>query len=113
MTMTKNRLILLASVPLTFAVTLGVLAMLPPGPGVTKANFDRIREGMTYDEVEHILGQEGIHRERREAVLYYWEADNGSQAWIQFQGDFCVVEKRWHDSDETFFDKIRRWLRLR
>ena len=36
---TKKRLLLLATLPLAIAVTLGVLAMLPPSPGVTKANF--------------------------------------------------------------------------
>lgn len=38
---TKTRLLLIASLPLTIAVTLGVLAMLPPRSGV---NFDRIHD---------------------------------------------------------------------
>jgi outer membrane protein assembly factor BamE (lipoprotein component of BamABCDE complex) len=53
----KKRLLLIASLPLTIALTLGVLAMLPPPPGVTKANFDRIQEGMTRAEVEEIFGK--------------------------------------------------------
>jgi hypothetical protein len=44
----KRRLLLLASLPLAIvAMTLGVLALLPPSPGVTKTNFDRIMEEMT------------------------------------------------------------------
>ena len=50
--MTKKRVALLAVLPLTVAVILGALEMLPPRPGVTKANFDRIQEGMTLAEVE-------------------------------------------------------------
>jgi hypothetical protein len=55
---TKKRLLLIAVPPLSIAVTLGVLAMLPPGPGVTKANFDRIEKEMTRAEVEQVFGQE-------------------------------------------------------
>ena len=50
--MTKKRLLLIACLPLTVAVTLGVLAMLPPRPGVTKTNFGRMEIGMTRVEVE-------------------------------------------------------------
>jgi hypothetical protein len=57
MTMTKKRLILFAAVPLTFTLTLCVLAMIPPRPGVTKANFDRIQEGMTLAEVQELFGR--------------------------------------------------------
>ena len=58
---TKKRLILIAALPLVIvAVTLGVLAMLPPGPGVTKANFDRIEKGMTLAQVELLLGGTGL-----------------------------------------------------
>src|ERR1017187_4650698 len=53
---TKKRLILIASLPLTIAVTVGVLALLPPSPGVTKANFDRIQDDMTNADVKQILG---------------------------------------------------------
>ena len=55
--MTKKRLALLAVLPLTVAVIVGVLAMLPPRPGVTKADFDRIMEGMDRTEVEAIFGK--------------------------------------------------------
>jgi hypothetical protein len=49
---TKKRLLLLAAVPITIAVILGVLSILPSRPGVTKANFDRIEEGMTRAEAD-------------------------------------------------------------
>ena len=55
----KKRLLLIASLPLAIVVTLGVLAQLPPRPGVTRANFDRIEKGMTLAQVEEIFGKEG------------------------------------------------------
>jgi hypothetical protein len=57
--MTKKRLFLVSALPLAVAISLGVLAMLPPSAGDTKANFDRIQDGMRRAEVETILGQEG------------------------------------------------------
>jgi hypothetical protein len=110
MTMTKKRLLLIASVPLTIAVTLGVLAMLPPSPGVTKANFDRIQDGMTRAEVEQILGGKG--KMGGVKLWRFWEGNDGSEAGIAFIDD-CVTEKRWTIYNETILDKIRRWLHLR
>jgi hypothetical protein len=138
MTMTKKRLLLIAAVPLVIAVILGVLAMLPPSPGVTKANFDRIEKGMTVAEVEGIFGGEGEEGEvtrddkaliaeilgqefERDGkspkvrgdlrVCRTWGANDGSGAQIEFVDD-CVVDKHWFDSHETVLDKIRRWLHL-
>jgi hypothetical protein len=44
--MTKKRLLLIASLPAAIVVTLGILAVLPAQPGVSKTNFDRIETGM-------------------------------------------------------------------
>jgi len=44
----RRRLILATvAVAAIACIVLGTLAMLPPRHGVTKANFDRIEEGMT------------------------------------------------------------------
>lgn len=58
--MTKKGMALFAVQPLAIAVILGVLAMLPPRPGVTTANFDRIRKAMTEDEVRGISEKRGL-----------------------------------------------------
>jgi hypothetical protein len=112
MAVTKKRLLLFASLPLAIVVALGVLAMIPPSPGVTKANFDRIEKGMTMAEVEEILGGKGKSFHEDDKALMYWDADDGSLALIRFV-DNCVPDKTWYDSDETIPDKIRRWLHLR
>ena len=54
----RKRLILASATVLALAcIVLATLAMLPPRPGVTKANFDRIKIGMTTMEVEAIFGE--------------------------------------------------------
>jgi hypothetical protein len=57
MTITKKRVLLIASLPLAAALVLGVLAMLPARPGATKANYDRIEIGMPKVEVERMFGR--------------------------------------------------------
>jgi hypothetical protein len=111
MTKTKKRLLLLASLPLTIAVTIGVLAMLPPRPVITKGNFDRIQEGMTKAQVEEIFGREGFISNYSGTDHRIWVADDRSQAVIFFSDD-GVTDKDWEDSNETFLDKIRRVLHL-
>jgi hypothetical protein len=132
---TKKRLALIAVLPLTVAVTLGVLAMLPPGPGVTKANFDRIEKGMTLAEVEQIFGEKGepsllntvkdkklvflqVFGEKGEApagTWMEWDADDGSGATILFEdgADGHIIRMRWYNSHEHLVQKIGRWLHLR
>jgi hypothetical protein len=130
---TKKRLVLISALPVIIVVALGVLAMIPPRPGVTKANFDRIEKGMTRAEVERIFGGPATepniavlkdvyrNREQVEAIFgregqgtewgRYWKADDGAIAAIWFSDD-CVTDTAWEDSDETIPNKIRRWLHL-
>ena len=111
MTMTKKRLILIALLPLAAAVTLGVLAMLTPSPGVTKANFDRIEKGMTIPEVEQIFGKKGESLVPADKTWLVWEAADGSWAEI-WHSENCVTDKHWQYSSNSILDRIRRWLRL-
>jgi hypothetical protein len=109
--MTKKRMALIAVLPLSIAMIIGVLAM-PTGPGVTKANLDRVEEGMTKAEVEQIFGMKGEKLPPAyDGEWMYWRADDGSSAVIRF-GEDGLDFKNWHDSDETIPDKIRRWLHL-
>ena len=102
---------MIAAIPLVAgAVTLGVLAMLPPRPGVTKANFDRIEKGMTKAQVEEIFGREGVPLWTPRALL--WASDDGSEVEVDFGVVGCVQTKIWVGSNETILDKIRRWLHL-
>ena len=109
--MTKKRLLLIGGFLVAcICLPLGVAAMLPSGPNVTKANFDRIQQGMAQAEAEGIFGREGKHG-KGWGISRYWVADDGSWAIIWLIDD-CVTDKHWQDSNETFLNKIRRWLHL-
>jgi hypothetical protein len=102
----KKSLPLIAILPLSIAVTLGILAMLPLRPGVTKANFDRIEKGMTLAEVEEIFGTKGempITISGRRTV-YEWKASDGSWAILVFGND-RLLGSGWDNSNE-----MDRWL---
>jgi hypothetical protein len=110
----RKRLLLIAALLAAVAVTLGVLVMLPAmlrlQPGVTKANFDRIKIGMTQAEVEEIFGQKGVPLWSPRALL--WASDDGSEVEVDFGVVGCVQTKIWVSSNEPILDKIRRWLHL-
>jgi hypothetical protein len=116
----KRRYLILTVGFVAFAgIVLGMLAMLPPRPGVTKANFDRIENGMTMVEVEKIFGGKGheILIPATDSVFvgfrvwFAWTASDGSGAVITFSHN-GVEHKGWEDSTETILDRIRRWLHL-
>jgi len=58
-------------------------------PIITKSESDKIHEGMTYDEVVAIIGEDGVlEKESRHTdfvhTAYKWENTDGSYAFIQF-----------------------------
>jgi hypothetical protein len=83
--------------------------LMSNAPGVTKANFDRIEEGMTLQEVEQIFGRPGKYTWGG----YSWQADDGARAFVvfAFNGD-SAGHKNWENSTESPLDKLRRWLHL-
>jgi hypothetical protein len=54
----RRRLLLVALVAAGLAAAFFWLQL--PRPGVTRANFERLEEGMTLEEVETILGRPGV-----------------------------------------------------
>ena len=113
--MTKQRRYLISAgvLAVCVCVVLVVLALLPPRTGVTKANFDRIQDGMSIAEVELILGGAGqpFHGFANQKQTLVWLGDDGSLAFVEV-ADNSVKSKMWNPSNETFADKLRRWLRL-
>lgn len=96
------------------AVGLVVVAMLPTGPGVTKANFDLVSEGMTKDQVGVIFGSEPFRvkqwsfpRLNEADSVYGWASKNGL-AFIGFDGDERVVLKEWRGA--RVLERLYGWL---
>jgi hypothetical protein len=100
----------LALLALTFALTDWWLGRQPC---VTEANFKRIREGMTMQEVEAILGAPG-DRMAGPGVLYWrWQGESGT-AVVGFDGTGKVREFLFNRSSATarpgFLRRLRSWL---
>ena len=112
----KKRVALILAVPLTIAVMLGVLAVLPSGPGVTKADLGSIEKGMTEEEVKAILGEKSAReicglRDGDRVIEDCWINDDGSVLSVTFFRG-AVEDKAWTDSTLTAFEKLRRWFHL-
>jgi len=113
--MTRKRRYLISAAVLAACVciAIGVLAMLPPQPGVTKANFDRVKPGMTLAEVEQILGPTVTNDpESANNPICVWQEANGAGAVIFFSKERLTTDTLFNEPTETFTDKLRRWLHL-
>jgi SmpA / OmlA family len=121
--MTKKRLIAtVGTLACLVFVGLFLLAMFPFA-GVTTANFDRIEEGMTRDEVERLLGNPSASRWPKRKIYYMpqlpklppgcaeteWGGYEGIVV-IHFDDKGTVIQKIMFGSPEPFRDKIHRWL---
>lgn len=69
----------------------------PPPPGVTLANYLRLRDGMRYSEVVAILGEAGTEMSRSDlggitTVMYSWQGEGslGANMNAMFQGGKMV-----------------------
>jgi hypothetical protein len=63
-----------------------VVYLLSQKPSITKANFDRIEQGMTAKEVEAILGPAGYHTKR--GLIVPVDGTRFRRGWI---GDEAVI----------------------
>jgi hypothetical protein len=68
---------------------------LAPAPVVTRAKYERIQDGMTYDQVRAIIGQAGEELSRSDiagytTVMYSWKNSNGSNMNAMFQNGKLV-----------------------
>jgi hypothetical protein len=127
--MTKRRwVVLVGLLAVGVCLTLAGLALLPPRPGVTQANFDRIEDGMTREEVERILGGPGRLVAKNGEImggpgaafvmngnLFLWDNPrNDTIVSVSFDDANRVIGKDWKDwgPPETFLQKLQRLLHL-
>ena len=114
--MRRRRLLLGAGVLTLLGLT--VIWLTLPHPGVTWANYERIQDGMTLEEVRGILGGEGEKGLAHEPGLVY----DDQRVWVE--GDLGIVtffrSGRLVRKDAfalnpplpapTFWDRLRRLL---
>ena len=116
--MKKRYLISAGIMAASIGLVLGVLAMLPPSPGITRANLNRVQVGMTLAEVEAILGK---HKSKAINDHMIWAgAERMSAGYIyeflvivHFEHGRVIGKECPHWPDETFFQMALRVLRLR
>lgn len=84
-----------------------------PRPGVSRSNYDRIRQGMPLQEVQSLFGvEQPKEMESSRFSFRRWHGQCGC-ADITFDEDDKVTGKNWHPSaEESFLDRCRRWLGL-
>jgi hypothetical protein len=121
--MTKLRWLAVAGILVCLGLALPFTLPTPPlVPGVTKANFCRIQEGMTKAEVEMLLGRQGSSSIRFiEGTERGPSPPNECKAWIEdkfvigvsFNQDGIVIDKEWCDLREGAFQQLCRWLHLK
>ena len=96
------------------------LALLSPRPAVTKANFDRLENGMSVKVVESIFGgpcsEWIIPIEATQEVVMIsepryqaWQGARGFAS-IQFNENGRIVRKTWIDFEFSLYQKLQRWL---
>jgi hypothetical protein len=114
--MKKKGLLLFAAIAVIAACVFVWFVVLPNRPGVTKANFDRVKVGMNLTEVVEIFGEEPTYRQFNNRGIKVrvdiWQAADGSCAYVD-SNHGRVVELGWVDSTETLWDKLRRWVSLK
>ena len=96
--------------------------LISPTPGVTLENFRRLLEGMSTTDVEALLGEPSKVRESLRGTTRCWQGEEvgidllfdadrvlfGIAVPPQPPGRFGLAE--YIRVDESFLDRIRRWL---
>jgi hypothetical protein len=115
--------VLVAFAVLVFSIVVILTALTNSnGPGITKANLDRIQKGMTKAEVEAILGSKGsvassVGSPHSMWILAIWDRDDGATATVEFVwiGDrepYALGPTNWTDSMETPWQRLLRFFRI-
>jgi hypothetical protein len=126
--MTRRRLLLFALAAAVVLFGASIWLLWPRACAITQENIDRIKVGMTFAEVEQILG--GPPRDENHRGALYIDALHISHAhkeddcrqWIGqehgvtvYFADQRVSASRHGDVvwlEESFLDRLRRWLGL-
>src|SRR5262245_57678709 len=82
----------------------GLAVFLPPTSGVTKSNFERLKTGMSRDEVNRILGTLGF-LENVNNHEYCWSGPDGACA-LCFDDASRLSERRWIDFPRSNWQKL-------
>ena len=110
--MARNRLMIASGILAIAACVVLAVAILPARAGVTKANFNRVKIGMTRAEVTTILGPAVYGYQECELAPWvdFWNHDDGKDACVIEYFEGGVVDTHWLRDRESLIEKIRRCL---
>jgi hypothetical protein len=80
-------------------VAVGLPALAPTQPGITRENFERVQIGMKKADVEAILGGEGKtvpEYEVRRGSTIEWSAKDGFRVSVDFLDDRVSEKTSWN-----------------
>jgi hypothetical protein len=96
--MTRKRLLAICgALGILVFMVLVLLTVIPPRPGITKRNFDRIQQGMTKAEVEALLGGQAGYSHADESMgnmLEAWSEPDRRFVFVWFH-EGRVSKKKW------------------
>jgi hypothetical protein len=115
--MRKRLILATVAVAVIACIVLAALATLPPRSGVTKANFDRIKAGMSRAEVEELFGRPAdtsyLHGGLKiRHTVEVWHGVEGEATIICDEARGLVADEQWSARDESILQRVRRLLRL-
>jgi hypothetical protein len=111
--MNSRRILSCIAVACLTAVGLAVLVMIPrDGHGVTKANFNRIKLGMSLKNVEAIFGRPSDGLMVCDPKRPRWHEDYGGDdwCWIILDENGVVTEKVWSPGTSSLIERTTRRL---
>jgi len=112
----RKRYVICACIVVICIYAAAHVGALLPLPGVTKANFDRIKVGMTVAEIEMVFGESAtFDGDETGSHLADWHqmpgVAGGAVARVVLVNG-VATQTIWFESTETFAEKARRWLHL-
>ena len=119
--MNRRRLLLGIGLPALAAVVAYLaLWLTAPRQGITRANFEKLSEGMSKKEVETILGAPPGNYSKhgdpsfRKPPVYWWLVDDLA-IYAEFSAENRLIwkEATGFEGQESFLTKLRRWLGIK
>jgi hypothetical protein len=124
--MTRRKWLIFPILAIVVLAGVSIYWLIPPRPGVTRANFHRLHKGMTLAQVEAILGSTGrkdgfaIEFWPEVGDIWEWDGEEGSLLLTIYPevvtgGSFRTkngASEKLGDKPEGVLELLRRWLGL-
>jgi hypothetical protein len=101
----RRKRLLLFGVFVVAVLAAGWLLIPFEAPRISQANFDKIQQGWSLEQVEELLGK-GFMDSSRISGYVTWFDDDGNSIWVLLF-DARVQSKAFKSTDRTFFQRTK------